>query len=490
MTIYEVQPEHEEYVVGEEVRLRITLENHGAETVSFPDPGRVTSAHPTYTLTGPGYPDGLTFSQQSLARENRAPDLLQAVRTAPEIRVEPGQKWEGLLPLSGMLRSLMPGEYRLASRLQGTGLDAKSPERSFRLDRLTPISVHLGQGTLPLGSGEGTGAFIHRAGSAGTLYAFRYSERRPDISEMHLRAPIRRMAVTAGAADVGVPWKNSPLFDELLTYIIWREGQSVKAVSDISKTPLSVELPEPLQEVVRPPLKRSSEPAEALAVSAGGTSVYLVRFSQQAEEPAKAAELAWKAALPEKPGLCGAAIAPPEQGSRRHFAFAVQQGEEVRLYHSRYAAQAQPEPFRSVSLGRGRLLPHAPLALAGDREGRAYASVLLVTDEALHRYARVEAAFGSAGEPLGDPKVTDLGRQPARPIAGGLLYACPQGQVTRRDAVLLLEDGQVLRLAAPGEMRPVSVRGIPTRPILLAPGRHATYVLYFDPNDGLYFEPL
>jgi len=135
-------------------------------------------------------------------------------------------------------------------------------------------------------------------------------------------------------------------------------------------------------------------------------------------------------------------------------------------------------------------LPHAPLALAGDREGRAYASVLLVTDEALHRYARVEAAFGSAGEPLGDPKVTDLGRQPARPIAGGLLYACPQGQVTRRDAVLLLEDGQVLRLAAPGEMRPVSVRGIPTRPILLAPGRHATYVLYFDPNDGLYFEPL
>ncbi len=41
-----------------------------------------------------------------------------------------------------------------------------------------------------------------------------------------------------------------------------------------------------------------------------------------------------------------------------------------------------------------------------------------------------------------------------------------------------------------GKLGPVSVAGRPTNPILLAPGKNVSYIIYFDPERGLSIQPL
>ncbi len=56
--------------------------------------------------------------------------------------------------------------------------------------------------------------------------------------------------------------------------------------------------------------------------------------------------------------------------------------------------------------------------------------------------------------------------------------------------VVAFEGDRILKLGASGELVPVSVPGTPTDPVLLAPGKKVTYILYIDQARGLYLEPL
>ena len=72
-------------------------------------------------------------------------------------------------------------------------------------------------------------------------------------------------------------------------------------------------------------------------------------------------------------------------------------------------------------------------------------------------------------------------------MGGALLYVDDKsGSIVRREVVLLLDTGKLVRLTD-GVLREVSVQGVPTIPLLLAPGRDFTYMLYADKVRGPYF---
>jgi hypothetical protein len=227
-----------------------------------------------------------------------------------------------------------------------------------------------------------------------------------------------------------------------------------------------------------------------LALGASGKELRLARFTKDE------GKLGWSAALPAAPEMAAAALGPQGKGSARHVVFASHTEQGIAVFHSRYTRDGALEPFRSVRFeprdqeGKPlvpRLMAGTTPALYVDGKGGAWAAFLaLAGEEAL----RLEAHFseGMLG-PHADVQATPLAPLDARPVGGALLYADDKGgSIARRELVLLLEGGKLVELKG-GALQEVRVAGPVTAPILLAPGRNASYILC-NSTRGLYFEPL
>ena len=350
-----------------------------------------------------------------------------------------------------------------------------------------PFAAHIGLGTRPFGSAMGQVVSIQREQSASAIYSFDFREN-PEISEMSPEKPIRRSPAAANATDVVAPWRNTPFFDELLQWIVWREGRSIKALSSVMSAPLSTDLSAEPAYLVHPPLKTKEGPVEVLAVSHDRTEISLVEFSSSAVGENPSARMLWKNRLPAAPEAITAALASVSQQGARHVAFAAQRPSGFEIFHARYTANGL-DAFHSVHVAKGRLLPQVSPSLFIDDAGLVKFGILAAPDEHAHTCTFVEAEFDISGKSVGDPKLTsfDVAGPPA---TGAVLYSQNQGQPMRRDAVVAVKDHGIVHLDREGHMSPALVQGIPVAPIQLAPGQHSTYVLYVNPQGRLYFEPL
>lgn len=97
-------------------------------------------------------------------------------------------------------------------------------------------------------------------------------------------------------------------------------------------------------------------------------------------------------------------------------------------------------------------------------------SVIVVTDEKSHTCALAEAEIGIDGKPIGSIKLRSIGSIPDMLTGGSILYAEKEGKLQRLDIVLTTENQGLYWSNADGTLRPISVTGIPTKPILLCPG--------------------
>jgi hypothetical protein len=483
MVTHEIRPVQDQVTPQEEIYLRVKITNQGREEAELPDPTKVCE-QPVYTLEGPAYPKGRTFSMASLYGE--------ASPAVPLIRVGPGETWEGVVPLEARLQLHVPGEYRLTSRLLWGEVQSDSPPCSFRVSQPVLVSIHGGFGSRPPERGEGTLAAILQETGSDQLFTFSFIETRPDLGEAKLGSPIRRGSAGSGSSDVGVPWRNTPFFDELINWIVWRQGRRISALSDIGKT-VSFELPAEPAFLVQPPLKTKGGPVEVLAASNDGKEISLVRFPSdppRVNDPGEPAKLAWKAPLPAEPKGMTAALGPVSQGSQRHVAFAVPSASGLEIFHASYSEDGGLGPFQSVKVEAARLLAGASPALFVDKDGNVFISVLATTDDKGLAGALVEARFSPEGKPAGPARLLNFGTLPAKPLGGALLYVDKHGVLARLEAVVTLEGNRLLRLNASGQMLPVSNPGRPTHPIVLLPGQHVSYIVYDDPVRGLYVEAL
>ncbi|MDI6804345.1 MAG: hypothetical protein QME58_10950 [Bacteroidota bacterium] len=488
MITLNVFPERDKYIVNEEIQLTIQITNNTPTTIVIPDPTKIYSQLPEYTITGPDYPSGKTFSLFSLSQEKG--NVNENLSDPPTISIEPGATWEEVIPLSSLLPLTSPGEYKITSSIKSDTITAESGAYSFNISELDIKTVHLGLGTRPLEEGEGEGAFIQKSADSYSLYSFVFKETRPDIGETEIISLVNRGVVSPSANEVMAPWRNSPFFNEMIRWLIWREGKNIQALNSIILEPLSFELQEEFTYLVKPALKTTDENVEVLVVSKNEKELSLITINDSSTEPGKSGEIKWKIPFPDKPTEISCALSPSSLNNKRHIAFVVQRVDGIEIFYTHYNQGTSPEQFQSVRLENSKMLINAPLAMFVDVEGKVLISVIVVMDEKSHTCALAEAEIGSDGKPIGNIKLRNIGSLPDFLTGGTILYAEKNGILERRDIVIVTENQGLYWSNADGLLRPISVAGIPTKPILLCPGKDVSYILYHDPKRGLYFEPL
>jgi hypothetical protein len=282
-----------------------------------------------------------------------------------------------------------------------------------------------------------------------------------------------------------VPWRKAPLFNELIRWLVWREGRSVKALASNRRQPVSFDLPVDLGRLVMPPLKTTGGPVEVMAVSKDGARLLLTEFAEQPGKPGEGS-LAWNAGLPAQPIGITAALSGDNEGSPRHVAFVAENGKGFEIFHSEYRG-ASPPAFRSVRIPTGHPIPGSEPALFVEPDGRARVGVLAYANGDKPVATFIEAVFTDATG--AEYRTTHLGELPAKPIAGTLLYVENKGTLDGRAGAIEVEGNRLFKLDSKLKLVPVHP-GVPTHPILLAPGKQTNYIICIDAARGLYVEAL
>jgi hypothetical protein len=483
----EVRPERSGYASHEEVAVIVRIVNNQNVAIEIPDPNLTASPQPVYSLLSPGRQTPVSFSNLSHMRGIEAQAITSDPKDAKLMTIERGESWSGVFALDSFVDLSAPGSYRLSAKLDWLDVKAESKEVDFQIRPVQISSIHIGLGVRPFEHAEGEGAFIQGDDNSGQLYAFTFQEVRPSIGEAIVRQPIHRLELGAGATDVAVPWRNSPFFDEMLRWIVWREGSTIKALSSASDTPVVCAFPAKSCYIVRPPLKSTDGPLDVLVVSPDQNELSLIRFNAKLGDENDQGFVAWKAALPSHPVGIVAALAP--DGSR-HVALTARSDSGFSVFHSRFSSEGSIGSFRSIRVEKAQPLETAAPSLFVDSQGNAHVGVLAFTDDKGESCVLAEAFFPTGDKSPRYPGIVDLGVLPERPLGGAVLYVDKDGAVGRREVVVELSQHRLLKLDETGELVPVSNPGVPTTPILLAPGKNTTYVLYTDANRGFYLEPL
>jgi hypothetical protein len=486
MIVYDVSPLRASFIRGEEVQFRIHIINNGPLPFEFPDPGIAAASQPVHWLKSPDAPEPVRFtSRMRLQGETTiAPGTDEQLITVPA-----GGQWAHVFALNSVADVSKPGEYSFGSQLDWGDTHLHSEEKNFAITPMKIQSIAVGQGTLPFLSAEGSGAFIQESGAHRDLYVFGFREMRPSIGEAKAEKPIHRITVGPTATDVLLPWRNTPFFDELIQWVVWREGSMVRMLASNSTAPLSVEIPDGIGGFVQPAVKSRGGVAEVLVQSPDRRKITLLTFPH-GEGEGFTARTEWQINLPEVPTEIRMALAPVASGSRRHIAFAVQHPDGISIFQSQYAAGGKPEKFESVELRPGKMLVNSPIAVFAGVDGVVHVSVIIVTNEQTHSCAIAEGTFDRSGKPNGPMTVKQLGSLPGVLVGGTQFYVEKEGAVGRHDVVIAIEGNRLFRTDGEGEMVPVSEEGMPIKPLILIPGKQSSYLLYWDINRGLYFEPI
>lgn len=478
MIEYTVSPERSTFVSGEDVGLRVEIVNKGGEPVEVPDPSMRANTQPVHYLEVPGRPGVVRFTNCRVLSET--PETESAAQKL--IKLDQWQSWLGAIPLSDITDVTAHGEYRLRSSIAWQEVKAESKEERFRVVPLEPASIHLGLGARPLETGEGELAFIQRSEGAAQLYSFGFREVRPAIGEAKLDQAIHRLKVGANATDVGVPWRNAPFYNELIRWIVWREGRFIMGLSNTATEPVTFESPMEIGLMVRPPLKMTGAPVEVLALSKDHGELALMTLPP--------GSLAWRVKLPARADSIAALLGMDKMGSTRYVAFTAKNSGGFEIYLSRYRGTGSLEPFRHVAVPGPIPLENADPAVFENADGGVLVGVLALTGEHHTTAAMVEAVFAAGSNPGADVQVVPMGTLAEHPAEGALLYAGKDGVLERRQAVIALPGDRLLHRNEPGHLVPVPVPGHPTTPILLAPGKNTTYIIYFDRARGFGIEHL
>jgi len=474
MIVYEVEPVQTDYLLQENIKLNLKIHNRGSQPVVVPDPSRAANSQPVYGLAGPGFPEPLMFSNFTRHDHGQPPPPLQLTTIAP------GETWNGESRLNRLVTIDTPGDYRIASMLAWQEIRVRAQDQSFRVNRPHPVSLHIGQGQRPFNHAQGQIVFLQRETASTGVYSIQFDESDPANSEIELRPTLRRATAGAHATDVLSPWTNTQLFHDLLQWIVWREGRSLKALSSAETSPTSFEFPVEPDFLVRPPLQPAGGPVEVLAVK--GSSLSMVSIAPHLEsKPA----FAWRAELPAPPFIITAALGPVAGGSTRHIVFAVRHGDSTSLFHALYTASGLG-PMESVPLPDGHLLEKVPLTVAVTEDGVVHAAAIQTSDGG-KVLSLVEVQFGMGKPPQVAARPLPLLEKP--PVEGTVLYVMVKGAISRRE-VVLSSDGDLWNLASSGQFTKIAPRRAFVSPVCVVAGLELSYLLYQDANGAFQFVPL
>jgi hypothetical protein len=465
------------YLAGENIGMTVTVTNRTPNPIEIPDPFHRDNWQPTYTLTGPSYPNGHTFSFRSVALKDTQPE--------PEgvdpvlVTLGPGQSLEEEIPLQSWLPLSELGEYEMTAQLRWKGLAAQSAPVRFRLERSQVESASAGvDAEAPGAAGEWV-EWFHKEPAGQRLYAALFKRPHTDVHGYEAFGVQAIFTAGSQATDLLSPWANYNRMAELAKWRAWREGSVLVGLVTGFPAAQRLELGGVPESIVRPALMSRSGELDIFFVTAGKPELGLARFPAPKWEGSQTpARVLWRTPVPGKPAAARCAIAPESAGSQRRLLLVTQDQGSVAVWFMNAADGASAGSWVTARIPNAVAMPGAEPGLRVAEDGVSHAAILLLTDPAARRFAIADMTFGRDGKLRGDVAVKPLGQLEASPKAAAAAYTVTQGSAIRRDWVVLLENGKVVHSGSEGEAR--SLTGTPVLPLQLIPLSAGTYLLTLD----------
>ncbi|MBI2686062.1 MAG: hypothetical protein HYX27_07080 [Acidobacteria bacterium] len=472
MIQYELKARKARFAPDEPVQLELRIANNGSAAADLPNPaGR--GADPVYLIT----PDGAQKPERIAARDLNGVSKFIAA-PAERIHIGAGGEWTGSVRIPAS-RVHSPGVYRVASQFQGGAAVIESNVIEIAVDRFQPSLAAAGYGIETSRAGNGQLLFL-QGGTA--VYKTRYVETRPSIAETRVEPPSLLEILPAEASDIGLPHRNGPFYDEMAQWVMWRQKHEVHLLSSAGERRATT-VKANVTRLAQPPLKTSGGGIHVLALANNPAEVTLLLFP-----PGKGAagEMAWTLPLDARADGIGATLGPAANNVEGHVAAVASTKEGALVQHVRYKDFRIPDAFNSVLLPGYRPVEGAALGMHGNGDGSGRVGLFVMSDAGL-AFAELLFPVGSSGRVL---SITLLGKLERAPTGSAVHYFTPAGAAEpRMAAVVATPDKGLLRLFA-GALRPVSVQGQATNPILLVPGKDVTFIVYLRANGMPYLEPL
>ncbi|PSM31388.1 hypothetical protein [Haliangium sp. UPWRP_2] len=479
------------FVVGEDITIGIEMENRGSARVQIPDPEMNTSAQPVYELRGPGPQDVLHFDFRSCVHKHGF--ALGASAETPLLDLAPTAKHAASLDLSALVPGLGPGRYTFSARLTWNGLDIKSPPLPFSIDPLKDRErgFHFGLAQ-PVGTPpELYAAWLHAAAGATPLFLASCGERRPELGGLSPRSVVRIGELGPSASDVLVPWTAHSRFEDLIGWVLWREGRELCGLPTMSGGPLRMTLPFVPAFFVLPPLESRAHTVELFLI--GGPSaraLAMVRVLHAGIASPPRGSVLWTIELPE-PALAAAVAAPLASFDLvRHLAIVSATAEETRVCHFVVEEGRPPRQLEHAQFQGWTASKDAPPALLADESGGARVSLLLLHRADPHRGQLLETLCGpsnSRGQVAPPIDIT----LPV-PIAQAQIRYCrdPASGTFRRDFALRGADGATYVMDPDGgvKLARAATKSPPPFALIVLP-RHS-YLLDRSPEGAYLFVQL
>lgn len=475
----------------------VTIVNDGDRPIEVPDPEANSNWQPVYTIEGPSFPDGHTFSMRSAVLKDPTPSPIDV--DPMTVSIGPGETYAAVLPFDNLVELTEPGEYFLTATMAWDGRTARSQTVAFRIERPSIRSCRL-LASPELQDPTEILAFCLQGEGDGTEIQIASFFHDPQTDRI-VQQSLSRFAPAEGKAEAVIaPWTNFTGIGTPSPRAGFQSGDTLTVIDFGEAAGQSVTLPF-TPWVVHPGLTPLDAALDLFVLDADSRELGLVRFPSTIGEtilrigeppPAVAGSdepsLLWRHPLPGGVVTARAALSPQQGGDRRLalLALSTEDGMEVILADAGTGEQAPTVRAAQVK-GLWPLSASEP-AFRMDTEGRAFGSVLAASapDEDGQRSISVVDVIWSATETDARYEATAIAGPQDPPRVSVVRYSVTPSPAPRRDWLVFTAKGEIL--SSWSEAR--SLGGSPVLPLELLSLAEFTYVLTLTDAGTLEFERL
>jgi hypothetical protein len=411
------------FLVGENVMVRLTIENRTGVAGEVPDP-TLDETTPEYVLR---FPDG---KQKTLTRANSRRQTSFTDPESPLARADmplaPAGIWTEEIPIDPMLPSVPPGTYALRVAYTVDGQRSVTPEIRFEI---LPANV-VAFSAEPQGPFENDArlstAWAHAGPSdVSIVEAVRNSRSWGRDREGRLFSSLVYRGPVEHVSRVYVPGQYRQPGMEFSNWVVWQSDRGVFAL----RTAAGRRLGDPVLlhkggelEVVEPPVMDASQKLSVLAIESGPHPTLLRIDLAHADHAAS--QTIYRVTLPWIPSAVSAAHFERSHQSSTMLFVLVKVGTAFRLYGM--AADREAKPSLLAEAQDGILLPGHPLSVSQVEDGKTLVGAAFLA--AGGKTLRVlSLAVDASGTLAANPTTSDIALDDQGPASWGSVAVSKSG---------------------------------------------------------------
>lgn len=473
------------FVAGESMNATVKIVNDGSGPIDVPDPQINENWQPTYTVQGPAYEKGYTFSFRSAVFQD--PRANPQGVTPVTVALQPRQVHAAHVPIEQLVELLEPGAYTITAELSWGGRSARSAPVPFTIERPRVRSC---QSVAAPGIQDPyqIPVFCLQMGDAGDAQVQVATFSQDPQADLVKRTSVDHFAIPGqGATEIFSPWKNYTGIGTPSPRAGWRAGATLGVVDFGERGGMQITLPW-TPRLVRPALTPLSAEVDLFVLGNAGSELALVRFPPPALGGSP--RTLWTARLPGQALAGRAALSPRGAGDRRHALLVTEPDDGVTLILVDAATGGGTPSLHPVKIEGLHAIAVSEPALAIDDQGRAHGAVVLAREAAPGapgRISVVDVVWPADRVAAATVDAREVAALSAAPRASAVAYSVSPGAL-RREWVLLLSGSRVMSSQAPGEQS--ELRGEPAVPLDLLVMEEHSYLLTFSKAGTLEMERL